>query len=182
VIVIGKLDGPTIDYASMAEKLNIPAVAADLQEIETATPYKILDSFLFANDAVSQFVGDVPLHTDNNMAVEYGSGRELNRWRTSYQNFVNLLRYRTSVIPFLTNVATADESPATIVNMMTRYEAATQFNLKGQVLFLEGQREAAFAQFEQIRALNPADLEPVEYFGASYQPAFLENASVSQLE
>ncbi|MBD3306889.1 hypothetical protein GF339_10685, partial [candidate division KSB3 bacterium] len=179
VIVIGKLDDPLIDYAHMEATLKIPEVRADLEEIETATPYKLLDYFFFANEQVGEYVGDVPLHTDDNIAVEYLSGRILNRWKTSLTNYAALLNYRTSVIDYLENLEQAEVPPDEILTTLKRYEAATIHNLKGQLLFREGQRAAAFEQFEMIPAQNPEDLEPVEYFGSSYQVPFLEKARIS---
>jgi spermidine synthase len=182
VIVVGKLDDPLIDFAGMEAKLQRPEVAADLGEINTAAPYKILDYFLFANEKTGEFVGDVSLHTDNNMAVEYLSGRVLSKWRTSYENYAELLGYRTPVAPYLTNLDQAADSPAAIQATLRRYARATTFNLRGQLLFWQGNRAEAFALFDRIPALNPDDLEPVGYFGASYQQPYLHNAVVGPQE
>ena len=178
VIVIGKLDGPLIDYATIERKLRIPEVMVDLEEIETTTPYKILDYFLFANENVGEFVADMPLHTDNNIAVEYISGRNVGRWQSSYSNYSNLLDARTSVKDYLSNLEQARESKENILSTLDLYEQTTDHNLQGQRLFWEGNREEAFQRFERIRELNPEDLEPVEYFGSSYQIPFLEYATI----
>ena len=180
VIVIGTLGRPQIDYSVMEEKLQIPEVAADLREIQTDSTYKILDYFLFANETVGEFVKGVPLHTDNNMAVEYISGKAVSRWQTSYQNYVNLLQYRKSVKDHLIHLDRGQETPEEIFATLTRYETATTHNLIGQKLFYEGNRAEAFAQFEMIPKINPEDLEPVEYFGAPFQEPFLRNAAVPQ--
>jgi tetratricopeptide (TPR) repeat protein len=180
VIVIGKLDDPMIDYAEMEAKLKIPEVAVDLKEIESDTPYKILDYFLFANEKVGEFVDDVSLHTDDNMAVEYLSGRILSKWYTSYINYAELLQYRTSVKDYLGNIDKATENREDIIETLNRYEAATTYNLTGQLLFWEGNPSKAFEQFDLIPALNPEDLEPVDYFGASYQPPYLKEATLAK--
>jgi spermidine synthase len=173
VIVIGKLDNPLIDYANMEHKLQRPEVVTDLQEIETTTPYKLLDYFLFANEAVAEYVGDVALHTDDNMAVEYLSGRVMSKGETTYLNYVSLIEHRTSVKPYLSRLDEASEDPQMILSTFDLYEQATHHNLIGQQLFLERKRPEAIAEFEKIPALNPDDLEPVEFFGASYQEPFL---------
>ncbi len=176
VIVIGKLDGPKIDYALMEKQLKIPAVAADLGEIHSESPYKLLDYFLFANDRVGAFVGEVPLHTDDNMAVEYLSGRALDRKETAYHNYLNLLKCRTPVQPYLTNLDQASQDRQTIIASLERYERATAFNLSGQLLFRQDRFNQAFAAFDKILLANPDDLEPVEYFGSTYQQPFLRSA------
>lgn len=177
VIVIGKLDDGQIDYATMERKLQRPEVRADLAEIETTTPYKLLDYFLFANEAVAGYVGDVERHTDDNMAVEYMSGRVLNKARSAATNFAGLLEHRASVIPYLSRVDEAQDAPEQILSTIERYERATSHNLLGQKFFKERNPGAAFAEFEKIRSLNPDDLEPVEYFGSSYQEPFLWRAA-----
>jgi spermidine synthase len=175
-IVIGKLNGPMIDYPIMEARLKIPEVAADLKEINADTPYKILDFFFFANEKVREFVDHVPLHTDDNMAVEYLSGKVISKWESSYVNYKELLHYRTSVKDYLVNVEKAAENRKVILETLDRYETATTYNLTGQLLFWEGKPLEAFRQFDMIPQLNPEDLEPVEYFGASYQKPFLKNA------
>ncbi len=180
VIVIGKLDEAMIDYARMEAGLKIPGVAADLQEIDTETPYKLLDYFMFANEKVGDFVDGVPLHTDNNMAVEYLSGRALSQSYTSRLNYIELLNYRGSVNDYLLNLDQAEEQEQKILETIALYETATTHNLTGQRLFWEGKRIEAFKQFEMIPPLNPDDLEPVEYFGASYQKPFLQHAAFPQ--
>jgi len=176
VIVIGKLDNGMVDYAGMEKKLAIPGVKADLAEINCETTYRILDFFLFANETVGEFVGDVPLHTDDNMAVEYLSGRALSKRMTSYVNFVSLVSYRTPVDGYLVNLDKATESKETIVTKLGKYWIATTYNLAGQRLFWGGRRSEAFEKFDLIPIYNPEDKEPVEYFGASYQEAFLKKA------
>jgi len=178
VIVIGKLDNGLIDYGVMKRKLAIPAAAADLGEIDSASPYKLLDFFLFANQGVGEFVGDVPLHLDDNMAVEYLSGRALSRSRTTYFNYVSLLNYRTPVENYLVNLETGGETREQVIQELHRYWFATTFNLKGQQLFLEGRKAEAFIEFDRIPLYNPQDREPVEYFGASYQEPFLRKAEM----
>lgn len=180
VIVIGKLDDPLIDYPTIEAGLRRPEVQADLQEIETATPYKILDYFLFANEQVGEFVKNVPMHTDNNMAVEYISGRNIDRQENSYQCLQELVAARKPVLPYLENLEAAATPREEIEAMLRKYETATAQNLDGQLLAREGKRQEAFQAFERVRQLNPDDLEPVEYFGSSYQKPFLHQAQLGK--
>lgn len=179
VIVIGKLGGGMIDYAGMEKKLTIPGAAADLKEINCDTPYKILDFFFFANDKVNDFVGNAPLHTDDNMAVEYLSGRALSKSATSYANYVSLLNHRTPVKDYLANLDAASENREKIIEKLGKYWITTTYNLRGQRLFWEGRRKEAFDQFDWIPIYNPEDKEPVEYFGAPYQEPFLKKARIA---
>jgi len=178
VIVIGKLGDSMIDFGEMKRKIAIPEVTADLVEIDSASAYKLLDFFLFANRRVGEFVGDVPLHLDDNMAVEYLSGRALSRSRTTYYNYVSLLNHRTPVENYLVNLETGGTTKEEVLQELQRYWFATTINLKGQRLFLEGRRDEAFREFDRIPLYNPGDKEPVEYFGASYQEPFLQKAVI----
>ena len=179
VIVIGKLDGPMIDFSTICSKLKIPEVAEDLKEINCENPYKILDFFFFANEKVGEFVGDVPIHTDDSMSVEYMSGRALDKHITALLNYSGLLKYRTSVKKYLINLNKAPENRKQIIDTINRYEFATYFNLYGQILFREGKRLKAFKTFDKIPIYNSEDLEPVEYFGSSYQKPFLRKARLN---
>jgi spermidine synthase len=178
VIVIGKLGHGKIDYAGMEKKLAIPEVTADLKEIDSHTIYKILDFFFFANEKTADFVGDVPLHTDDNMAVEYLSGRALSKGITSYLNYISLLEYRTPVQDYLVNLEGAAESKEEILKTLGKYWISTTYNLVGQQFFWEGKPVQAFEKFDLIPLYNPEDKEPVEYFGSSYQEPFLRKARV----
>lgn len=178
VIVIGTLDKNKIDYAEMEKKLSLPQVKADLSEINCETTYKLLDFLFFANREVADFVGDSPLHTDDNMAVEYLSGKALNKELTSYLNYISLLKYRTKVQNYLTGLDQATEDRNNIIKKLNRYWNATSYNLKGQRLFREGNRYQAFATFDLIPVYNPDDEEPVEYFGASFQKPFLKDTVI----
>jgi len=79
---------------------------------------------------------------------------------------------------YLVNLKNATERREDIMARLDRYETATIYNLTGQLLFREGKRLEAFEQFNMIPMSNPEDLEPVEYFGASYQTPFLKNAAI----
>ena len=123
-------------------------------------------------------MGNVPLHTDDNMAVEYLSGRALSRSLTTYFNFISLLKHRTPVRDYLVNLEGSGESREEIDKILERYWTATTWNLEGQRLIREGRRDEAFKQFNRIPAINFEDREPVEYFGAPYQRPFLQNAEI----
>ena len=178
VIVIGKTDTNRIDFGKIAEKMRLNPVRDDLNEIDIDTPYKLYDYFLFADEKVKDYVNSVPLHTDDNMAVEYLSGRELNRHLTVVTNYYELIKNRTSIEPYVINMKGIGESEGDILDKIQLYETATGYNLNGQLLFLLGKREKAFEEFEMIRFYNPEDLEPVEYFGASFQRPFLRQAAL----
>ncbi len=179
VIVIGKLGSGTIDYAAMERKLALPEVQADLKEIDCHTTYKILDFFLFGNEKVKEFTGDVALHTDDNMAVEYLSGKSLSKSITSYLNYISLMNHRTPIDRYLVNLENASVDKKTILDTIGKYWIATTYNLTGQRFLWEGRLRQAFEQFDYIPASNPDDKEPVEYFGASYQEPFLKRARLA---
>jgi spermidine synthase len=178
VIVIGRTGDHLISVEEIENRMKIPGVAADLHEIEIDTPFQLLDYFLFSREKVSDFTGDVPLHTDDNMAVEYISGQVINRQESILKNFVHLLRFRSSIIPLIRELKIPGERSDRIRQRMELFEKATRFNLMGQILVNDNRQKEAIALFEMVRKLNPLDLEPVEYFGASYQKPFLKKAKL----
>jgi spermidine synthase len=174
VIVTGQLTTPDIDFKNIENRLQIPQVKADLKEILCDNPFKILDFYLFSNEQVVQFVGDVSLHTDDNMAIEYLSGRILDRQTSSMENFTRLFHARSSIVNRLQHIHQSALTDVEIIETMNRYEKATSLNLQGQLLLRTKQNKRAMELFESIRFINPDDLEPVEYFGAPYQKPILK--------
>jgi spermidine synthase len=179
VIIIGKTDSNRIDFEKMAARMRIKEVREDLEEIDIDNPFKVLDYFLFTDEKVKAFTDDVPLHTDDNMAVEYLSGKEVNRRLTVITNYYELIKHRISIEPYLINIRDKGTSEGNIRDRIQLYETGTGYNLNGQLMFLLGKREKAFKEFELIRFYNPEDLEPVEFFGASFQRPFLTQAALS---
>lgn len=179
VIIIGKTDTNRIDFGKMADKIRRKEVLDDLREIDIDNPFKILDYFLFADEKVNDFTNHVPLHTDDNMAVEYLSGRDVNRRLTVVNNYYELIKRRMSVEPYIVHIRDEGMTEGDIRDKIRQYEMATGYNLNGQLMFLLGKRAKAFEEFDTIRFYNPDDLEPVEYFGASFQKPFLTHAALS---
>jgi hypothetical protein len=135
---------------------------------------------MFSNERVGEFLKGIPRHTDDNMAVEYESGRQIKRLITTIENFHSILQFRTDVVPYLENIDTEGHSRWEVIDIIRKYQRATELNLKGQMLFYLGNRNQAFGEFEKIPLLNPDDLEPVEYFGAKYQKPFLTKARLPE--
>jgi tetratricopeptide (TPR) repeat protein len=148
----------------MKDRLSNPEVKSDLQKIGADTPYKILDYFMFHDEDVRKFVGQVPLHTDDHPYIEYLASKIINREYSWYLNFEDIVKNRTSAINLLNDAAKDSQEYSAISEKMDVYAKATEHNLQGQLYFLQGNYNKMKEEFNKIPSINPEDLEPFEYF------------------
>lgn len=90
-IVIGRLDEQPIDLRALSRRVTAP-VAADLATIGIHTEYDLASALLLDPHGVASLTRDDPPHIDDIPAVEYESGRILDRERAWLENFAMLGR------------------------------------------------------------------------------------------
>ena len=93
-IVIGRTEEGPIPFDRVARKLE-GKVLADLQEIGISDPYDLAVAMLVDPVGVESLGMTVPAHVDDLPAVEYESGRLVDRDGTWFANFVMLARAMT---------------------------------------------------------------------------------------
>jgi spermidine synthase len=163
-IVIGQLGNEGISLQQMKDRLSNPEVKSDLQKIGANTPYKILDYFMFHDEDVRKFVGQVPLHTDDHPYIEYLASKIINREYSWYLNLEDIVKNRTSAINLLNDTDKDNQEYSAVSEKMNIYAKATEHNLQGQLYFLQGNYNKMKEEFNKIPSINPEDLEPFEYF------------------
>ena len=90
-IVMGRLEPGPIPLDRIAAHWT-PAVAAELSEIGMRRPEDLLVALMLGPKDVERITRDIPPHVDDIPAVEYESGRVIDRNRTWYETF-NLLAH-----------------------------------------------------------------------------------------
>lgn len=103
LVMVGS-DRPLILSPEGAEFLRnrSPNLLADMKQIDMTSPWLILSTWLFDQEGLAEFVGDVPLNTDDNLLVEFSAPKNLHR-ETSTENFRNLRR-----MPYIPTMAVSD--------------------------------------------------------------------------
>jgi len=89
-ILIGTLKPHMLDHAALADRLERPAVRADLAESNLDDPDEILSLLVLDAAGVAALAGDGPLNTDNHPRVEFGISFGTAEWYASLQAIYRL--------------------------------------------------------------------------------------------
>jgi len=165
-MLIGTPGPLKIDFQNIEARVNRPEIRAHLARCDVAGVYDLLDSFCFADDAVTRAVGPGLLHTDNHPYIEFHCNRPVPKG--SLLACMDLLgRARERVVPRVVNVP--PERRPDVQAQLERWFTATQYLIIGEratmVLRDIGPRNPQYAHyfesmrdaFEAILSLNPAD-------------------------
>jgi len=153
-VVMGSREPAQIDMSRLAAQLTGP-VLADLVVIRAHDPERILDYFITADDGVAKLAGDVPFHIDDRPAVEYESAKILERHATVFNNLRQVALARETPFRYLTGRYNRER--------LERFYEATTHSLLAQGLQLLGKTADAREEYLQSVAINPEDLEPVDF-------------------
>jgi spermidine synthase len=107
LFVIGAEHPLKIDYARIEESFRNPDILRDLTEWDALvnSPETTLDQFVMSGPRIDEFVGDVPIITDNNPYTEFPFTLHLLYGRSprTWDAWDEILRYREPVDPYLIN-------------------------------------------------------------------------------
>lgn len=148
LIVIGSPGPLAIDLERLRERMQKPAVAADLAAVGLADPCRLLYTFLAADEDLDRYLGRGPLNTDDRPVLSYstyGAGFRA----TIKTNLVELLACRSDVARFVRH----GESEG----VMLRHYAASNEVLLGHVALLAGTAGAALPHYALGAQLLPGD-------------------------
>jgi spermidine synthase len=95
-IVIGRMEEGPIPLDRIESKIT-PAVRADLESVDIANVYEMASALMLDGAGVDTLVRGVPPHIDDLPAVEYESGRLIDRQGSWIRNFALLQRFQTPV-------------------------------------------------------------------------------------
>jgi spermidine synthase len=144
-----------IDFQDFDRRVHQPKVLADLASIEVDDTYALLDSFMMGSEAIKQYVGEGPIHTDNRPYIEFSGGESLQR--VIFTNLSGMIPYREKVWPFLVNSGSSPEEHEQVRERLDRYFDATQYTIRGEMLSVVEQYEDVIHLFRTALRINPAD-------------------------
>ncbi|MEH7253460.1 fused MFS/spermidine synthase [Neobacillus niacini] len=71
--LIGMDERLTIHVDSLMQKYQSPVLKKELREVALDDPFLLLNNFIMEGNSINQFVGNVPINTDNNPILEFMS-------------------------------------------------------------------------------------------------------------
>ncbi|MBN2804848.1 MAG: tetratricopeptide repeat protein [Deltaproteobacteria bacterium] len=115
-----------IDFTELSRRLKEPRIKNNLKSFGMDSPYEILDSFLADSKTVKNWIGNLPVQTDNRPFVsyitKYSQGERMDA--------ANLIPLRSSVIPFVYNIG---KNRQEFINRLYTANESNGFLMAGQL-------------------------------------------------
>ena len=177
VILIGTKDPLRIDYNDFMKRSQIPSIRGGLAA-DDLDGMSLLDSFMMGPNAVREYAGDGPIHTDDRPRLEFFKSTDLTT--STAVNIVGMKQYRQRITsPFLTNYGTTHTERRDVQDRIDTYFKATQQLILGQIDYAEAQTElskgsvnnfnaklqSARANMLQALRINPDDQTIIYNYG-----------------
>ena len=139
-----------IDYQQMKARMSDPGVQHDLGTVNLGEPIDLLSTFLMAGDDLAQFVSGYDAATDEKPlgflnTPDFGSPRDIK----SLTN--ELVRHRTSIAPYLHDIAESQAEGKEVRDTVESRSAAMDHIIRGQLaLMIFDDPEGARKELEQV--------------------------------
>jgi hypothetical protein len=137
-IVIGRTEPGPIPVNRMAQRMT-PAVLAEMDEIGIRSVYDLASALLLDPEGVEQLTANIESHVDDVPAVEYESGRILDRDASWLANFVLLAQHMTP----LSRAFTGNVDPGQLTRAEEIRALRVREHINQLVAALERRRPAA---------------------------------------
>ncbi len=132
VILIGTLKPLSIDYENFIARSQLPDIREGLAADDLDGP-SLLDSFMMGPEAVREYAGDVPIHTDDRPRLEFFKHADL--VSSTVQNIEGMKEFRQDVTPFLRNYGATLKEKRAVQDKINTYFNATQKLIEGQIAY-----------------------------------------------
>ncbi|MEK7398824.1 MAG: fused MFS/spermidine synthase [Candidatus Poribacteria bacterium] len=154
VILIGTPEEIKIDFQDFSKRMEKPAVKADLETVNMADPFALLDSFMMDDRTIDAYVGDGRIHTDNRPMIEFFGPQSSN---TTFQNLDGMRKFRTTVLPYLTNAGKTSQEFNDLKRKIQQNFDGTQYAIQGHLYYIQGEYENSLKKLLTGAYVNPND-------------------------
>ena len=154
VILIGTQAPLRIDYENFIARAEIASIREGLAA-DDLDGLSLLDSFMMGPEAVREYAGTGPVHTDNRPRLEFFRGADL--VGTTTQNVKGMAVHRERVLPYLMNYGDTLTEKRAVRETLNTYFRATQTLIRGQIAYASGQYQSAASLMNDAVEINPAD-------------------------
>ncbi len=166
VILIGTHKRLSIDYEDFMKRSRIPSIREGLAA-DDLDGMSLLDSFMMGPEAVREYAGVGPIHTDDRPRLEFFKGKDL--VSSTAQNIIGMKEFRQRVTPLLRNYGSTLKKQKAVKEKIGTYFRATQKLILGQIAYAKAQVANPNVQLQSAMALineavrkNPVD-ETIRY-------------------
>lgn len=152
-LLIGTQGPLSVDVERLAERMALPEIAADLAKVELKSVPDFLSNLALREDAIAEFAGNAPLHTDDNALLEFAAPLGLYGPDTAYAMVQKLYPLWGRPIDFLKASPAGQARLRELQQMADKFTQARRLALRGQV----GANQEMILDYKAAFALNPDD-------------------------
>lgn len=161
ILLIGTPKPLKIDYALMKKKLEEETVRNDLAELFLDDADKILSCFLNDQNSLKTYLAGEKINSENRPYLEFLSPKYGYGDKPMIDNLNTLLKYETSVIPYLFNIP--DE--AAFGELMKRYAVAVPLIIEGHAFYRDLKHLKACLKYIEAAKMVPEDRATKDLLG-----------------
>ena len=166
--LVGSADPLALDYQNLATRLEPPALARELGEVNLQTPDLVLSHFIMGNDDLAAFSRGAPLDTDDRPVIEFSAPKlALQSRRLGLTNLLAINQLTHAVSPWL-NPPAAPGSPLALG--LRRQQIGKSEALSGLRFLLNNDAAGQSRFYQQALARDPAN-EDLRYALRAWVPA-----------
>ncbi|MFH1312137.1 MAG: fused MFS/spermidine synthase [Candidatus Eisenbacteria bacterium] len=155
-LLVGKKDGAIdIDLARFVDAFEDSVIREDFRSILIDDPFTLISCFFADGDAVREFCGDAPRHSDDHPVLEFGMARRGSAKPYLSTNLEELLALRPNPLPYVTNISGAGMDSAYVAREVLSQLLLSSNIIGGHVLNAHGEAGRARAQYEKALSLDP---------------------------
>ena len=157
-----------IDITVLSERFTDPIIRENLKDVGIEDIYGVLSSYVIGPETIAEYVGDVPLNTDNKPILEFSTPKTPDSPAVWRQKLIRFTQLRERVDPYL--IAGMSPPDEDFYSSLGDHYTATGHMIDGWIKDLEGNKEAAARSFKQALTLDPANQAASRYIRQFYEP------------
>jgi spermidine synthase len=162
-ILVGTPGPLRIDLADWAARMSEPEIRDDLKIIHLDDPYKLAHCLLVAEDELDAYLGDGPVHTDDQPILDFLTHADVYR-DTIAENLQDMLDHRADVQKYIGSIP-EHTTEAQFKADMRRWGEAVGYVLQGHIQKRGGDPHAAGEAYRQAAERVPYDAGICELAG-----------------
>lgn len=154
-ILVGTPERLRIDLADWAARMSEPEIREDLEVIHLADPYKLAHCLLVAEDEIDAYLGEGPVHTDDQPILDFLTHAGVYR-DTIAENLRDMLDHRAHVQKYIRSIP-EHTTPAQFEAEMRRWDEAVEYLIQGHMQKRGGSPQAAGEAYREAAERVPYD-------------------------
>ena len=160
MVLIGTQEKLSLDFEKFRDRMAVPAIRDDLARVDLDDVYTHLNCFLLDEDALAEYCGDGPVHSDDHPYLAFSAARNFRRyWNDDpwMERVAEMRAFGCTVLPYVTNLGETEEEVAYNTSRLSlEFEVANRIN-NGYLAFLRRDFQDASREGMEAVSLNPDD-------------------------